>query len=175
MRLSTSRYRPAWWSSWLLGCSMPLSASRAGSQFRSGPAGAGSDSADLRAFSQARRCTPGHAVDECGSDQLPTPLGRQRAGELRLDADPLSRRDVGAQEPFYAGVSAVEMRCTQASRITAVKAFSAVRRGSRNSGKVAAWRNLRIFSSTAPARVSHQCEYRCVVPRLSVRDTAPSA
>lgn len=42
----------------------------------------------------------------------------------------------------------------QASSITAESVFSAVRRGSRNSGKSLPWRSLGILSSTLWARVS---------------------
>jgi hypothetical protein len=49
----------------------------------------------------------------------------------------------------------VEIPCMEASWITAVSAFSAVRRGSRNEGRYEPLRSLGMARSIRPARVSH--------------------
>ncbi len=70
---------------------------------RSGHAPAGGDPVDLRALSQARQRPPSAAVAGGRRSPLPAAIGRQEDGELRLDADPLPQRDLGAQEPLLCG------------------------------------------------------------------------
>ena len=57
------------------------------------------DPADLRPLPRARQRPAGAAVDDGRADPLSAPVRRQEAGRLRLDADPLPQRDLGAQEP----------------------------------------------------------------------------
>src|SRR5437868_4729586 len=48
---------------------------------------------------RAGQCAAGAAVDDEGSGPLSATLRRQEAGRFRVDANPLSKRDLRAQEP----------------------------------------------------------------------------
>ena len=57
------------------------------------------DPADLRPVPRAGQRTAGAAVDARRAGPLPAAVRRQEAGHLRVDADPLPQRDLGAEEP----------------------------------------------------------------------------